>query len=221
MLTHDGGSSAPAVLLPALGEPPSSLAPLASALAAVGFEAVVLARRPRARFGEHVADTAQAIVDRGLASAIVVGASYGGLIACALAAAPTWRGTGLVLLDSPHPLSHAVVRAYVGRRAARTLPNAEGVDLADALAAARRCCRPGALGSVPVEVLSRGAGTWPGSDPDLPVADRVWLAHQHLHGQLSTGARVRVLPGVGHDVARESPQDVVAAVRRVAASTAK
>lgn len=217
MLTHDGGSSVSAVLLPALGEPPSSLASLASALADVGVEAVVLPRRPRARFADHVADTQRAIAAAGLSRAIVVGASYGGLIGCALVGATTWRGAGLVLLDSPHPLSHAVVRAYVGERAAVDLPNSEGVDLADAMAAAGRCCLPGALGSVPIEVLSRGAGTWPGTDPDLPVADRIWLSHQRLFGQLSTGARVRVLTGVGHDVARDSPHDVVAAVLSVAA----
>jgi pimeloyl-ACP methyl ester carboxylesterase len=231
-MRRDGGSSVSVALLPALGEPPSSLAGLAERLASRGLSVMTIPRVTRSDLGEHVADALAAIEEARQRRVLLVGASYGGMVACALAAEQERlreQGAlreprvvvGLVLLDSPHPLSHAVVRAYVGTRAHQLVANPEGVDLEHSLAWLRRQCPPGCLKSLPVTVLARGPGMWPGEDPALPAADRVWLAHQQLHGLLSVNAEVSRLPGVGHAVAVEAPDVVVAAVMRMAEGLSK
>lgn len=206
-----------AVLLPALGEPPSSLYALKGELAARGVGTAEIVSRCRGvGYVDHVAQARAAVAqaDDGSQPVAIIGASYGGMVAAGAVARLAGERGGdagavarlrMVMLDSPHPLTHAAVRGFVGRRAEVTLPNSEGVDLAAALATMRASCGPGSLGAVPLLVVSRGPGTWPGADPDIPSADRVWLAHQRLHTLMSRRSSLVVLPGVGHAVAALAP----------------
>lgn len=224
---NDGGSPDSAILLPALGEPPSSLDQLREALAVAGVAASVCGRGA-GEFDDHV----DAALHR-LASAVgdgrsghggvwLIGASYGGMVAAAAAAVATAAGqspAGLVLLDAPHPLSYRVISAVAGVRARQVLANPEGIDLAAALDRLGRECVPGRLDQVPLLVLARGPGQWPGHDADLPAADRIWMLHQQLWGLLSRRSRVDLLHGVGHAVAREAPAEAVRLVMSFAGST--
>ncbi len=224
MLKDDVGSPASVVLLPALGEPASSLFGLAAELELQGLPASIVDRRPADRFEDHLgaARSVLATVDSG-APHLLVGASYGGMIAGVLACEADSLGIGgLVMLDSPHPLSHPTIRAFVGARADLELPNPEGVDLQAALTAVASHLQPGALRALPLLVLSRGPGTWPGDDPDLPTADRIWLAHQSLHRQLSELSTGLVLSEVGHQMGTTHPRlvaDIIARWRRHVAET--
>lgn len=214
-MTHHTGSPELAALLPALGEPVSSLTPLARELAGRGFASDIIGRRARRDFRGHVAD-ARADLERmpGDGPRLLVGASYGGMISIRVAGSSCAPHiAGLVLLDVPHPLSHRTISAAVGRRADAELPNPECVDLTAALIDLGETARPGSLSRLPLLVLSRGPGTWPGDDPDIPMADRVWLAHQRLHTQMSAAATFRVVEGVGHNMGRTHPALVADLIR--------
>lgn len=193
----------------------SSLTPLAQELAARGFATDVIGRRARGNFRRHVADArADLLRMPGEGPRLLVGASYGGMVSiCVAGSSSAPQIAGLVLLDVPHPLSHRTISAVVGRRAEAELPNPERVDLTAALADLGEKTHPGALSGVPLLVLSRGPGTWPGDDPDIPMADRVWLAHQRLHTQMSAVATFRVVEGVGHNMGRTHPALVANLIR--------
>lgn len=208
-----------AVLLPALGEPPSSLDLLAQKLAAHEVTTAAVVARSGGSFLAHVAQAAEAVMslrdDADLT--VIIGASYGGMVAAASVAGLIAGGRNptvissrvmLMMLDSPHPLTYPAVRALVGSRADVTLPNPERVDLTQALHGMREACAPGSLADMPLLIVSRGPGTWPGVDPDMPAADRVWLAHQRLHALMSRRSSVAVLAGVGHAMATQSPGTV-------------
>jgi len=210
------GSPSSAVLLPALGEPTSSLSGLAARLRAAGWVSETIGRQSRRNLADHVADLRLAWGRCSTpAPRLLIGASYGGMVAASFAKGiDASELAGVVLLDVPHPLSHRAITAAVGRRAEVELPNPEGVDLAAALTAMAEVEIPGSLGRLPLLVLSRGVNTWPGRDADLPMADRVWLAHQRLHTLMSADATFSTLHGVGHDMAQTHPAAVVDEVMR-------
>ena len=98
---------------------------------------------------------------------VLVGASYGGLVARCLAATSPERVAGVVLLDAVHEDLYPAVRAWVGSHADELLDDPEGLDLPASFEWARRRCPPGVLGDVPLVVLvtrrsaSRRAGRRP------------------------------------------------------------
>ena len=76
------GSPSSAVLLPALGEPTSSLSGLAARLRAAGWVSETIGRQPRRNLADHVADLHSAWERCSTpAPRLLVGASYGGMVA--------------------------------------------------------------------------------------------------------------------------------------------
>lgn len=245
------------VVLPPLGAEEDEMAPLVDALRSrwPTADVTVCVRPGGAGFEadlEQAREAFRAAVGSpgGSEPVIVVGASYGGMVArlallqlldergpTQLGAASRADGgqvkgdrvsgdqvvspgedsrpVGLVLLDSPHEDSHALIRAYVGEEAAVELPNPEGVDLPAALQRLRRECPAGVLGRTPLIVLSRAEGTWAGDHWALGVAESLWLNGQRRLALLSRTGRCEVVDGSGHAIWREAPSAVVDAVGRL------
>lgn len=162
-------------------------------------------------------------------SMVMVGHSAGALYVRLYAARHPGRVRGLVfvdgleegqrgrVLDLPAPASPDDARAwsaYVDEQRRRQVRTTDGED---AVVAAMRPARD--LGDLPVEVLSA-------SDPMGPPPEgfargmidqmaEAWRQGQVLLAGMSTEARWTVVPGTGHNLHRQRPDVVVAAVRRL------
>ncbi|WP_341677355.1 alpha/beta fold hydrolase [Niveibacterium sp. SC-1] len=147
---------------------------------------------------------------------ILVGASFGGLIAAHFATRHRDKVLGMLLLDAVHPRqwqrasallptpdAHEASALRAFREAAqRAISHSqqagfEGLDLA-----ATQLPLPGSLGAMPLTVLTAGRDEWaPGFPPELARALREdWLAMQAEMLDLSSRSRHEVLPDSGHCV---------------------
>jgi pimeloyl-ACP methyl ester carboxylesterase len=145
---------------------------------------------------------------------VIVGHSYGGLLAREFAATYRDDVAGVVLVDSSHPAMVQRFLAALGpprpgespiRRRLRTFlrqepRNTEGLDLRASLAEARRA---GPIGDKPLVVITAGLE----NDPSLPPAlkrllDRTWLSLQNDLARSSANS--------SHVIAVHSRHDVIA-----------
>jgi pimeloyl-ACP methyl ester carboxylesterase len=155
---------------------------------------------------------------------IVVGASYGGLVARLLAVQPTGPGVprlwlaGIVLVDSPHEYLAPTMSGLVGPRAASAAGSVAGepVDLPASFRQAGRLSAPGSLGDVPLVVLARRQPDWSGTGTWARTADRMWRAHQRMLLPLSSDAWYEEVTIAGRWVAKERPDVVARYIRSVA-----
>jgi pimeloyl-ACP methyl ester carboxylesterase len=151
---------------------------------------------------------------------LLLGASYGGLLARAFAGRHRDVVRGVVLVDAVHEDVYARMREIVGDEADTVIANAEGLDLVRAVDQARTLLRGhDDLGDTPVVALARD-GLRPDEHavhPRVADLDRVWREQQELLATCSTRCRLDVVPGAGHLICSERPDVVAAAVREVAA----
>jgi pimeloyl-ACP methyl ester carboxylesterase len=145
---------------------------------------------------------------------VVVGHSYGGLLAREFAATYRREVAGVVLIDSSHP---EMVQRFLDalgpprqgespiRRKLRAFlrqepRNTEGLDLQASLAEAQRA---GPIGHKPLVVITAGLENDPSLPPTLKrLLDRTWLSLQSDLAQLS--------PNSIHVIAVHSRHDVIA-----------
>lgn len=223
---HEGSAPRPTfVLSPSLGGDPAELDAVVGLAQRrwPGACAVVVGREGVTGFFAHVGQLVDALAaaaaSRPGGPVVVVGASYGGMLARAAAVGDAVQNTGpitgLVLLDSPHPDAHRLTQALVGAEAEEILPNPEGVDLLEAMAWLSERSTAGSLDDLPLVVVSRGAGQWPGEHWALGQADAIWLAQQRRLALLAWGGRTWVADGAGHRLWLDRPELVVAAMTEV------
>lgn len=150
------------------------------------------------------------------APVVLVGASYGGLVARMVADDGRGRVVGLVLVDSPHEHLARTMAELVGPAAQVLVENPERVDLTASFHQAGARSAPGSLGDLPLAVLARHRGPWPGGGPWADTADRLWRGHQRMLLPLSSSATYEEVAGAGHYVCQDRPEVVADAVRRLA-----
>jgi pimeloyl-ACP methyl ester carboxylesterase len=159
---------------------------------------------------------------------VLVGHSFGGILARLYAARYPRDLAGVVLVDSSSPQQVKRLLAALGRRkrnepaVATELraflqtnhPNPEGIDVRAAFAAARR-----ARGLPPVPLIVVQAGRENSPSLPLPLKAALDSAWYELQAQLATLSprHVHVVAATsGHDVPRDQPDVVAAAVVEVA-----
>lgn len=134
---------------------------------------------------------------------ILVGHSFGSYPVLLFAATHPGRVCGVVTLDGVDPVMGLLTAFGVADWAA--VPGgSEQLDLAAVQDQTAAAVRPG-LGDVPLLVLERDA-----AGPD-------WVAAQQRLASLSTAGRVVPVPGSGHELPTDAPDDVADAIRTVSA----
>lgn len=201
-----------------------SCAPLRDAVAV--FAPVLVFKSARG-FLSHphllVGELLDALAATGVAPPYVfAAASFGGFAALEYAHRYPEMLAGLVLVDASHPEQ--------GPSALAAIPDSEPptpavlafkqhllgfgpvwTESCAAIAGIR------GLGSMPLRVLAAG-------QPDMPAGlsaatrDALtcgWHALQRRHAALSTRGDLRIVPGAGHDIVRQAPDAIVAAIREL------
>jgi pimeloyl-ACP methyl ester carboxylesterase len=151
---------------------------------------------------------------------VLVGASFGAMVAQLYAAEYPRDIAGLVFVDAIHPdLDRRVARVLgpsaEAARETALASNGEGVSYADLLASDAEVRAAGPLPPVRLVALRHGVSFEPGSKPD-PRVERLWTQLQRdLAARSPFGRYVRV-PGSHHRIAEDHPEAVVDAIREVA-----
>ncbi len=155
---------------------------------------------------------------------VFTAASFGGFAALDYAHRYPARLAGLVLLDASHPDQGPAALAAIppnepltpGLVAFRRLMEGFGPVWDESCAAIRRI---DGLGDLPLRVLAAGQLDMPaGLSPATREAlIQGWHGLQRRHAALSTRGTVQIIPGAGHDLVRQAPEAVVAAIRELVA----
>jgi pimeloyl-ACP methyl ester carboxylesterase len=162
---------------------------------------------------------------------VLVGHSNGGLFSLLYAGRYPAQVPGLVLLDGLHPSYHlrsiAVAERFVPREhwgelvaAACGIPpvqlDAERMDICRAETQTRAALAAHRLRRMPLAVLSRDGSGFPPNSLDA-AQERLWRQLQDELAAMEPGSSHVIATGGGHDIPRERPDLVIAAVRRVLA----
>ena len=236
------------VLLHATLSTGRQLAPLARALGAPGDVRVVAPDRrgsggrrldpPReVAVAEHVADLAALLDAEGVDRAILVGHSFGGVVALEAAARLPERVAAVVAYEPPYgPLADAAVRPFFAITARETRDALERDGRAGAARAfLERVAGPGTWDALPdrgrAKLADEGGGAvadagMAGLDPDglgrigCPVTILTGTASDPFYAPIAdalvariTGARRVELPGLRHAAPIRDPGEMAAAVR--------
>jgi pimeloyl-ACP methyl ester carboxylesterase len=190
-------------------------------------------RGARRTAGEDVADLAALAAGTHLRKPyVLVGHSFGGILAYLYAVRHPRQVAGAVLVDSETPWQRQAFLVALGRprRAepvvakrlrtllARPQPNREGIDVAATMAEAAAA---NGLGHTPLVVIEAGLDNSASLPPRFKfLLDRTWFRLQARLAGLSSEHIHVVAPTSGHDVigASGEPDLVVAAVRAVVRS---
>jgi pimeloyl-ACP methyl ester carboxylesterase len=182
---------------------------------------------PLPRTSQASVDDLHALLDRaGLAPPyVLVGWSYGGIIARHFASRHPSDVAGIVLVDSAHeqqitrfvgalpPDASPEIREALAEEAAFR-DNPEGVDLPESF---RQVMSAGPLPPVPLVVLRRGQRAFPEGDSEYPDLEPVWQELQADLARLSPRGVLRVAEHSGHSIQHDEPERVVEAIRQVVA----
>lgn len=155
------------------------------------------------------AELTELLEQRGTGPAVIVGHSFGGLIARQFAARNPDRTAGLVLLDCSIPPMHLYpdTRRIIDGDG----PDATEVDTVTGHAETLEAVLP----AVPALVVSRTHGRWDGvNPPPHPAVEDVWRAWQRRYAADLDCPRL-VAGNSGHQLQREATALVAYAVRAV------
>ena len=159
---------------------------------------------------------------------VLVGHSYGGLVARLYASTYPAEVAGLVLVDALPavekfltPAQWAAYQQLLGQQPAELAAyrDLETVDLAASAAQMSEAAAAAPLRSVPLVVLTRVRPL--DLPPDLPpgfsaeALERAWAAGQAELAALAPGARQVVATESGHGIQQDQPELVIAAIRQV------
>jgi pimeloyl-ACP methyl ester carboxylesterase len=151
---------------------------------------------------------------------VLVAASFGGFTALAYAACHPTALAGLVLIDSSHPEQGTTALAALPVTEVRTVAVDKFLRYLQGFGPVwKKSCQTIArisdLGDLPIIVLAAGSPDMPTelSDVARQGLTRSWHHLQRRHASLSTRGELRILPGVGHNIAAAAPEAIVAAVR--------
>lgn len=151
---------------------------------------------------------------------VYVAGSFGGFAALAYAASHPATLAGLVLVDASHPRQSQTALAAIPPSEPSTPAVAAfqqhlqgfGQVWTEGCAAIAKITD---LGAVPLLVLAAG-------QPDMPAElsaatrdalTRGWHGLQLRHAALSSRRELRIVAGAGHDLVRQAPDSVLAAIR--------
>jgi pimeloyl-ACP methyl ester carboxylesterase len=163
--------------------------------------------RPPSRFADELADLLA--IRRITGPAVIVGHSFGGLIARQYGARQPERTAGLVLVDNSIPGMHLIPenRRIIDGGG----PDATEVDTIRGHAEAIETVLP----DVPALVVARTHGRWDGENPPPhPAVEDVWRAWQRRYAT-ELGCPLLIADNAGHQLQREAPDLVAYAIRAV------
>jgi pimeloyl-ACP methyl ester carboxylesterase len=173
------------------------------------------------RTAGQAADSLARLLDAGAPGArvVLVGASFGGLIAQIYAGRHRDRVAGIVLVDSIHPDLDATFARLFGpiaaaKRALALAQNTEGVDFADLLVSDREARAVRSLGDVPLVALAH-SDSFNAGESGSPRLERAWRRMQARLAALSTRGEMRIPAHSHHRIAEDRPDAVVAAIEQV------
>jgi pimeloyl-ACP methyl ester carboxylesterase len=162
---------------------------------------------PPSRFADELADLLA--VRRITGPAVIVGHSFGGLVARQYAARQPERTAGLVLLDCSIPPMH--LHPDTRRIIDGDEPDGTEVDTVRGHAETLEAVLP----AVPALVVSRTHGRWDGvNPPPHPAVEDVWRAWQRRYAA-DLGCPLLVADNSGHQLQREATALVAYAIRAV------
>jgi pimeloyl-ACP methyl ester carboxylesterase len=182
---------------------------------------------PRPRTSQASVDDLQALLMRaGLpAPYVLVGWSYGGILARHYAILHPSDVAGIVLVDSAHeqqiarfvgalpPDAPPEIKQELAEEAAFR-DNPEGVDVPQSF---RQVASAGPLPPVPLVVLRRGQRAFPAGDAEFPDLEPVWQELQADLARRSPRGVLEIAEHSGHAIQHDEPERVVEAIRQVIA----
>jgi pimeloyl-ACP methyl ester carboxylesterase len=157
---------------------------------------------------------------------VVVGHSFGGLVARLSAATYPGDVVGLVLVDAAHEDYYAQLRGVLtpqqwAAATGATAPAGSTLERIDVVASAnemRRAAAATPLPAMPLIVLTHGQPwAWPAGYP-ADALEALWVPLQEQLAALTPDARLLVARASDHDIPGEQPELIIAAVRQVVAA---
>jgi pimeloyl-ACP methyl ester carboxylesterase len=153
---------------------------------------------------------------------VYAAASFGGFAALTYATRYLTTLAGLVLVDASHPDQTAIALDAIPASTPATPALASfkkhlqgfGPVWTEACLAIAAIST---LGDLPMRVLAAGQPDMPAelSEATRNALTRCWHALQRRHAALSTRGELRIVPGAGHDLIRQAPDAVVAAIQEL------